>query len=112
MPTHAEISSKLLSEAASFFVNLGEQNAEIKEQMTENARVFTQMSELLEEKPNGQIDDKTHGELAGRLLADAAGFFLSLADQNEPIKEQMEQNAHVYKQMAELVSTDPLGIME
>ncbi len=112
MPTHAEISAKLLQEAAAFFRNLGEQNKEILTQMTENARVFDQMAELLSKDPGGRIDDKTHGELAGRLLSDAGIFFRTLAQENEPIRELMNQNADVYEAIAERVSQNPLGIMD
>lgn len=112
MPTHAELSSKLLQDAAEFFQNLGEKNPDINDQMQENARVFVQMAELLDASPEGQIDDKSHGELAGRLLQDAAEFFRKLAEQNEPIKEQMLQNADVYEQIGDLVSKEPLGVME
>lgn len=112
MPTHAELSSKLLADAATFFKALGEQNSELTEQMEENAGVFQQMAALLAQHPEGVIDDKTHGELAGQLMKDAANFFLALAEQNEPLKEQMEENANVYAQLADLVAEDPLGIME
>jgi len=42
MPTHAELSAKLLVDAATFFKTLGEQNEPLKEQMDENADVFEQ----------------------------------------------------------------------
>lgn len=51
----------------------------------------------------------THAVLASRLLRDAATFFLTLAEQNEPIKEQMEENANVFRQVADLVEKDPNG---
>lgn len=112
MPTHAELSAKLLTDAAGFFRNLGDNNAALKKQMHENADVFEQMAQLMNLKPEGKIDDKTHGYLAGRLLQDAAVFFRSIADQNEPIREQMMQNAEAYEQVALLVSDDPLGILD
>lgn len=112
MPTHAELAGKLLIDAATFFRTLASQNPDISKEMEENATVFEQMSELILGAPEGQIDDKSHGELAGRLLTDAAGFFKTLASQNEPIKEQMEENAKVFEQVAMLVSTQPLGVME
>lgn len=112
MPTHAELASKLLADAAEFFRNLGDKNDEINGQMVENAEVFVQMSELLSQSPDGKIDDKSHGDLAGRLLKDAATFFRTLAEQNEPIKEQMLQNADVYDQIGDLVAEDPMGIMD
>ncbi len=112
MPTHAELASKLLADAATFFRTLAEQNEEIKDQMSENAIVFEQMADLIVNEPQGRLEDTSHSELAGRLLADAAGFFRSLAQQNEPIKEQMEENANVYEQMGKLVADDPLGILD
>ena len=112
MPTHAELASKLLADASTFFNALGEQNPELTEQMAENCTVFQQMAALLAQEPEGQIDDKSHGELAGQLLKDAANFFLALAEQNEPLKEQMEENANVYMHLGDLVAEAPLGIME
>lgn len=112
MPTHAELASKLLGDAATFFRTLAEQNEELNEQMTENATVFDQMSELIVSSPDGILEGTAHAELTGRLLNDAAGFFQTLAEQNEPIRDQMEENATVYEQIAELVSDDPLGILD
>lgn len=112
MPTHAELAGKLLIDAAGFFKTLSEQNPEIEKEMTENAGVFEQMAALIVQEPQGSINDKSHAELAGRLLADAAAFFRTLAEQNEPIKEQMEENANVFDQVAQLVSTNPLGVMD
>lgn len=112
MPTHAELAGKLLIDASGFFKTLAEQNPEIQSEMTENAGVFEQMAALITQEPQGSINDKTHAELAGRLLKDAAEFFRTLADQNEPIKEQMEENANVFDQISDLVSTDPLGEMD
>ena len=112
MPSHAEIASKLLTDAAGFFTTLGDQNPELSDQMTENADVFRQMSALIAQQPDGVMDGKPHAELAGQLLKDAANFFLALAEQNEPLKEQMEQNADVYTQLGDMVAKDPHGIME
>ena len=112
MPTHAELSVRLLNDAADFFIALGENNSELKAQMEENATVFGQMATLLEQDPQGQLNGSPYAELAGKLLQDASGFFRSLADQNEPLKEQMEENANVFDQIAKLVSTDPLGVMD
>ncbi|MCB1580196.1 MAG: hypothetical protein H6859_09310 [Rhodospirillales bacterium] len=70
------------------------------------------MGALLTQEPQGALNDTPHGELAGKLLIDAATFFTTLAEQNEPIKEQMLENANVYKQIGELVIKDPLGILD
>ncbi len=112
MPTHAELASKLLIDAADFFITLGEQNEPLKEQMEENATVFKQMGALLAQEPQVALNDTPHSELAGKLLVDAATFFTTLAEQNEPIKEQMEENANVYKQIGELVIKNPLGVLD
>ena len=112
MPTHAELASKLLVDAADFFVTLGDQNAPLKEQMDENATVFKQMGALLSQEPQGELNGTPHSELAGKLLVDAATFFTTLAEQNEPIKEQMLENANVYRQIGQLVNQDPMGILD
>lgn len=112
MPTHAELASKLLTDAADFFLTLGEQNPPLKDQMEENATVFRQMGALLAQEPQGALNGTPHNELAGKLLIDAATFFTTLAEQNEPIKEQMLENANVYRQIGEMVLKDPLGILD
>ncbi len=112
MPTHAELSGKLLVDAATFFRTLAEQNDVLNEQMTENADVFDQMSSLITEDPNGDLEGTSHAELTSRLLKDAAGFFRTLAEQNEPIADQMNENANVYDQIGDLVLGDPLGILD
>lgn len=112
MPTHAELAGKLLSDAAAFFKTLAEQNPDIQNEMTENAAVFEQMAALIVQEPQGAINDKSHAELAGKLLKDAADFFRTLAEQNEPIREQMQENANVFDQLGDLVASDPLGVMD
>lgn len=112
MPTHAELSIRLLNDAADFFTALGENNDPLKAQMEENATVFAQMAALLEQDAQGILNNAPYSELAGKLLQDAAGFFRSLADQNEPLKEQMHENANVYEQIGGLVMNDPLGILD
>jgi hypothetical protein len=54
----------------------------------------------------------THAELASRLLRDAANFFRTIGEQNEPIQEQMQENATVFEQVADLVEQDPTGQVE
>lgn len=112
MPTHAELSVRLLTDAADFFIALGENNEPLKPQMEENATVFGQMAALLEQDPRGELNGTAYAELAGKLLQDASGFFKSLAEQNEPLKEQMEENANVYEQIGALVMQDPMGILD
>ena len=112
MPTHTELATKLLNDAAEFFKTLGEQNPPLKDQMEENGTVFKQMSGLLAQEPTGALNGTPHAELAGKLLQDASTFFITLANQNEPIKEQMLENANVYKQIGQLVEKDPTGILD
>ena len=54
----------------------------------------------------------THAQLAAKLLRDAAEFFRSVAAQNEHLREQLNDNAAVYDQVAELVEADPMGVLE
>ena len=54
----------------------------------------------------------THAELAAKLLRDAANFFRNVGEQNEPLKEQMNDNADVYDQVAHLVETNPAGELD
>ena len=51
----------------------------------------------------------THANLAAKLLRDAATFFRNVGEQNEPLKEQMDDNADVYEQVADLLEQDPTG---
>lgn len=51
----------------------------------------------------------TYANLAAKLLRDAATFFRNVGAQNEPLKEQMDDNASVYEQVADLVEQDPMG---
>ncbi|HPQ50305.1 MAG: hypothetical protein KDJ26_03730 [Alphaproteobacteria bacterium] len=51
----------------------------------------------------------THSQLAAQLLRDAATFFRTIAEQNEPLKPQMTENAAVFDEVATLVEADPMG---
>ena len=53
-----------------------------------------------------------HSELAAKLLRDAAAFFKTIAEQNPPLKDQMDENADVFVQVADLVEKDPNGQIE
>tara|TARA_B100000508_G_C11353314_1_gene225094 strand:- start:369 stop:548 length:180 start_codon:yes stop_codon:yes gene_type:complete len=57
MPSHSELAAKLLRDAAAFFKTIAEQNPPLKEQMDENADVFEQVADLVEQDPNGQIEE-------------------------------------------------------
>ncbi len=54
----------------------------------------------------------THAQLASRLLRDAATFFRNVAAQNEPLRDQLNDTADVYDQIAQRVGTDPLGELD
>lgn len=54
----------------------------------------------------------TYAQLAAKLLRDAATFFRSVGAQNEPLREQMDDNASVYEQVADLVESDPNGTLD
>ncbi len=112
MPTHAELAGKLLGDAATFFRTLASQNDSLTEQMTENAKVFEQMAALIVQDPQGALEGTRNADLAGRLLKDAATFFRTLAEQNEPIREQMTENANVYEQIGDMLAADPLGVLD
>jgi len=57
MPSHAALAAKLLRDAAVFFRTIGQQNPPLKIQMDENADVFEQVATLVEQDPNGQIEE-------------------------------------------------------
>ena len=54
----------------------------------------------------------TYSHLAAKLLRDAATFFRNVGAQNQPLKEQMDDNASVYEQVADLVEKDPMGELD
>lgn len=116
MPTHAEMATKLLVSGAQFFRDFadkfGEEDPKMAGQMVENADVFEQLGTLLQQNPQGDLNGTPVSMLAGKVLKDAAIFFVSLAEQNEPIKEQMMENANIYNQIGDLVSADPLGVLD
>ncbi|MFO1207338.1 MAG: hypothetical protein U1E63_16710 [Burkholderiales bacterium] len=53
----------------------------------------------------------THAQIAARLLRDAATFFRNIAMQNDSLREQLNDNATVYDQVADLVEGDPAGVV-
>ena len=55
MPKHYELAAQLLRDAAAFFETIGEQNEPLRDQMMENAAVFTEVALLLETNPMGEI---------------------------------------------------------
>lgn len=56
MPTHAQLAAKLLRDAATFFRTVGEQNSPLQDQMNDNATVYEQVADLVENDPSGTLD--------------------------------------------------------
>ena len=54
-PTLTDMAARLLADAADFFENVGEGNAEHAEQMIANAEVFRQVSDMLIEDPDARM---------------------------------------------------------
>ncbi|MEZ4425801.1 MAG: hypothetical protein R3E98_20570 [Gemmatimonadota bacterium] len=54
----------------------------------------------------------TNAEVAARLLEEAAGFFSTLAEKNEPLRSELGENASVFRQMGRLLQAEPLGQSE
>ncbi|MDB5490429.1 MAG: hypothetical protein JWO78_278 [Micavibrio sp.] len=54
----------------------------------------------------------THAALAARLLRDAATFFRTIAEQNPALMDAMSENAAIYDEVADLVATNPAGVVE
>jgi hypothetical protein len=53
----------------------------------------------------------THAQLAAQLLRDAALLMKTLGEQNPALAAQMQENAAVFHQVADLVETDPTGTL-
>lgn len=54
----------------------------------------------------------THAQLGAKLLRDAAVFFRTIGEQNPPLQIQMNENANIFEQVADLVDQDPAGIID
>jgi len=54
--SYLDLAVRLLRDAAGFYRNVGEQNLPIKEQMFDNADVYEQVADLLEEDPSGVLE--------------------------------------------------------
>lgn len=65
MATHAEIAANLLRNAATFFRDIGGQNADLKEQMDVNARTYDAVADMLEQDPSGEMALPSEGEAGG-----------------------------------------------
>lgn len=113
MPTHATLAADLLKDAAAFFKNLAQQNADVRKEMTENAAIYERMAELIETQPTGMAPGgQPYSQLCARLLRDSATFWRKIAAQNEPIREQVEYNADINEQIAAALEQNPLGILD
>jgi hypothetical protein len=51
----------------------------------------------------------TYADLAAKLLRDAGTFFRNVGEKNSNLKTQMDDNASVYEQLADLLEKDPLA---
>ncbi len=60
MPTHIQLASQLLRDAATFFRTIGEQNPSLTAQMSENAAVFDEVAILVEKDPHGVLPEHDH----------------------------------------------------
>lgn len=109
MPQNTELASKLLRDAAGFFRTTAENNAATRKEMAENAQVFEQLAGQIENDPRGSVKGKPFTDLAASLLQDASGFFNTVADQNPKIREQMQENAKIFRQIGDVMLRDPFG---
>lgn len=115
MPSHAELASRLLTDAARFLKAIAEQAPALKPEMDENAATFEQISALIVQDPTGSVVENnggqtaSHAELAGRLLNDDAGFFRNVGVQDQVLRAQMDEKAAVFEEVAALVAQDPTG---
>lgn len=55
MATHAQIAANLLRNAATFFRDIGGQNADLKEQMEVNAKTYDAVADRVEKDPNAEM---------------------------------------------------------
>lgn len=60
MPTHAQLASQLLRDAAAFFETIAENNESMRAQMMENAAVFKEVAHLNETNPTGELQAHAH----------------------------------------------------
>ena len=77
--------------------------------------VYRDIADSLERDPRGNLRPAPGGSpaetrvmaVAARLLEDSAAFFQDVGRQNEPLQEQMDQNAAVYRDVASLLREAP-----
>ena len=51
----------------------------------------------------------THAQIAAQLLRDAAMMMRTIGEQNAGLKAQIDDNAALFEQVADLVEKDPTG---
>lgn len=51
----------------------------------------------------------THAQIAAQLLRDAAVMMRTIGEQNAALKDQIDDNALLFEQVADLVEKDPTG---
>ncbi len=51
----------------------------------------------------------THAQIAAQLLRDAAMMMRTIGEQNAALKAQIDDNAALFEQVADLVEKDPTG---
>ena len=51
----------------------------------------------------------THAQIAAQLLRDAAMMMRTIGEQNTALKAQIDDNAALFEQVADLVEKDPTG---
>jgi hypothetical protein len=108
MPTYAQLTHDLLKDTATFFRTLAEQNEAVRAEMTDNANIYERMADTIAAEPRGIAPTGyKYCDLAAKLLRDTSEFYRKLAEQNEPVREQMIHNANIYDQIAEAVVKNP-----
>jgi hypothetical protein len=58
MARNADVAAKLLRDAAEFFLTVGEENPTMMMRMKENAELYEAMADLVEEDPEGDLEDE------------------------------------------------------
>jgi len=112
--TVSDVACKLLREAAVFFLNVGGQNPALAQEMADNAEVYRQVADILEVDPGHRLDpddgttsDAALSDVAARMLDDAATLLVSVGAQNPALANRMDDDAGVFRTVAELLRTDP-----
>jgi uncharacterized protein Yka (UPF0111/DUF47 family) len=62
MATIADVSADMLRAAANFFRAVGQENAALAEQMTQNAKAYEEVADLLQQDPSMEVNLPTGQE--------------------------------------------------